>query len=311
MNTVTNERVNKPNILNKLLLLVLPMALVLGTMTGCEGPQGPDGPQGPQGSEGEIGPAGEDGSVIHAGTGAPSADVGVNGDYYLNQDTGELYGPKNDDGWGTPISLQGPAGEDGQHGADGQDGEDGSQIHSGTGSPNAFLGVVGNYYLDKDNFDLYGPKTDSGWGTPINLKGTANVMYSSWTEFEDSNWSSLQSIFSDFREYPVQAPQIDADIRNQGVVLVYVSFVCCSDVDPLPVVIDNDNKVRFDYIIGEIQIKRSNFPDATGDPGTIGSGNEFRYVIITGVVDAKSKISKDQIKKMPYKEVKKRFGIRD
>ena len=305
MNVTILKRAERINISKKLLLLALPVALIFGTMAACEGPQGPEGLQGPQGPEGPVGPAGEDGSVIHAGTDAPSADLGTNGDSYLDQNTGELYGPKNDDGWGTPINLQGPPGEDGA------DGEDGSQIHSGTGSPDASLGVIGDYYLDKENFDLYGPKTDSGWETPISLKGTANVIYSSWTEFETSNWSSLQTVYSDFREYPVQAPQIDDDIVNQGVVLVYISFACCSDVDPLPVVIDNNNKVRFDYLTGEIQIKRSNYPDATGDPGTFGSGNEFRYVIIPGGVAAKSKMSKKQLKEMSYQEVKKRFGIQD
>lgn len=180
------------------------------------------------------------------------------------------------------------------------------------GAPDASLGVAGDYYLDTSSYDLYGPKTESGWGTPINLKGTANVMYSTWTEFDSSNWSSLQNRFGvDYREYPIQAPQIDEEIRNWGVVLVYISFACCLDVDPLPVVLNNNNKVRYEYIIGEIQIERSNFPDATGDPGTFGSGNEFRYVIIPGGVAAKAKVSKDKLKEMSYQEVKQLFNIKD
>src|SRR5699024_6854400 len=117
-------------------------------------------------------PAGEDGSVMLTGKGDPKKDVGESGDYYLNRTTGELYGPKNDKGWGTPISLKGPPGQDGKDGKDGadgkdgqdgadgkdgKDGEDGSQIHSGTGAPAPSLGVNGDYYLNKDNFDLYGP----------------------------------------------------------------------------------------------------------------------------------------------------------
>lgn len=68
-------------------------------------------------------------------------------------------------------------GEDGQDGADGQDGEDGSQIYSGDGPPDSSLGQVGDFYLDKTNFDLYGPKftilnsNTAIWGSPINLKG--------------------------------------------------------------------------------------------------------------------------------------------
>jgi len=48
----------------------------------------------------------------------------------------------------------------------------GSQILSGEGIPNASLGSVGDYYLDKTTMNLYGAKTSEGWGTPLSLKGT-------------------------------------------------------------------------------------------------------------------------------------------
>lgn len=275
------------------LLLVCSMSIFIA----CEGPSGSEGPQGPEGPEGPVGPAGEDGSMIYSGSGTPGSDIGDNGDYYLNTDNGDFYGPKDESGWGSPkIDLQG---------------EDGSQIHSGTGAPDASLGAVGDYYLDKDTYELYGPKTDSGWGTPLDLKGTANVLYSSWVEFESSNWSALQTEFSmDFREYPVQAPQITEEIRNEGVVLVYVSWACCSYVTSLPDITDNTYKTYFEYVVGEIQIKRSFFPDATGDPGTYSTGNEYRYIIIPGGTSiGNSKVKKEDLKNMSYEEVKKRFGI--
>lgn len=40
------------------------------------------------------------------------------------------------------------------------------------------LGVEGDYYLDKSSYELYGPKINNGWGTPLNLTGgdgNANV----------------------------------------------------------------------------------------------------------------------------------------
>lgn len=150
---------------------LLTVLLVVGmAFSACEGPAGSEGPQGPEGPEGPVGPAGENGSMMHAGAGDPADNVGEIGDYYLNQDSGELYGPKNNDGWGNPIIVL--------MGEDGQDGADGSQIHSGSGTPDVSLGVEGDYYLDEDSYDLYGPKGDSGWGTPLNLKGAdgnANV----------------------------------------------------------------------------------------------------------------------------------------
>ncbi len=148
------------------------------TDSGWGSPTNLMGEDGQDGQDGADGQDGEDGSVIHAGNGAPSADVGATGDFYFDETSGDFYGPKTESGWGSPTNLMGEDGQDGQDGADGQDGEDGSQIHSGTGAPDASLGVVGDFYLDKSSYELYGPKTDSGWGTPLNLKGAdgnANV----------------------------------------------------------------------------------------------------------------------------------------
>lgn len=138
----------------------------------------PPGPQGEQGPPGQVGPAGTDGSMIHAGQGAPDAEIGNPGDFYLDLSNGHLYGPLMAEGWGEPVGLggteggQGPPGEDGEDGAEGQDGEDGSQILAGNGAPVDGQGSEGDYYLDKTNYDLYGPKTTDGWGTPINLQGS-------------------------------------------------------------------------------------------------------------------------------------------
>jgi len=145
-------------------ILTLLLILFLPAFVGCEGPAGPQGSEGPQGP---VGPAGEDGSMMYSGSGGPDASIGEIGDYYIDTDTGELYGPKDDSGWGNPIIV-----------LQGEDGEDGSQIHAGSGAPDASLGALGDFYLDKANYDMYGPKTESGWGTPVNLKGAdgnANV----------------------------------------------------------------------------------------------------------------------------------------
>lgn len=156
---------------------------ILIVTIACEIPSGLEGEQGPEGPQGPIGPAGEDGSMMYAGVGEPNEDIGDIGDYYLDQNTGELYGPKTSDGWGNPIIIL--MGENGADGEDGQDGEDGSQILSGDGPPDIFLGDTGDFYLDKANFDLYGPKSApppngqlGSWGSPINIRGAdgnANV----------------------------------------------------------------------------------------------------------------------------------------
>jgi len=160
-------------------------------MIGCSGPAGTEGPAGQQGPAGPVGPAGEDGSMMYASAGPPSADVGVNGDYYLNTITGEMYGPKDDSGWDNPIIV-----------LMGEDGQDGSQIYSGTGVPESTLGVVDDYYLDKSNYELYGPKTSNGWGTPLNLKGAdgnANVTRYLFPQHDFSAASDLELSIPDIQ----------------------------------------------------------------------------------------------------------------
>ena len=48
----------------------------------------------------------------------------------------------------------------------------GNTILSGTETPTATLGSIGDYYLRLPVYDFYGPKTAEGWGTPVSLKGT-------------------------------------------------------------------------------------------------------------------------------------------
>ena len=118
------------------------------------------------------------GNQILSGDGAPAASLGAVGDYYLNKTTMELYGPKTTEGWGTAMGLKGTPGDkgkdgtngkDGNNGNDGANGKDGSLILSGTTTPTASQGKKGDWYIDTQNKRLYGPKTESGWGTAINL----------------------------------------------------------------------------------------------------------------------------------------------
>lgn len=68
---------------------------------------------------------------------------------------------------------QGPPGEKGAQGEKGISGQNGSTILSGKIAPSTTTGVNGDFYLNLSNGDLYGPKTNDGWGNPINLKGPA------------------------------------------------------------------------------------------------------------------------------------------
>ncbi|NGP88235.1 hypothetical protein [Fodinibius halophilus] len=176
-------------------VLILFLIATLPLFLGCEGPageQGAQGPEGPEGPEGPVGPAGDDGSMMYAGSGAPASDIGSEGDYYLDTTTGEYYGPKENNGWGNPIMV-----------LMGQDGEDGSQFHGGSGAPDPSLGANGDFYLDKSNYDMYGPKTDQGWGTAVNLKGAdgnANVTRYIYPQHDFSTDPQFVAVFSSLTE---------------------------------------------------------------------------------------------------------------
>ena len=123
------------------------------------GPTGPTGPAGPQGDPGT------DGASILNGSGAPSAGLGVDGDYYLDTAVTRLYGPKTGGSWGAGVSLIGATGSTGPAGADG------STVLNGSGAPSGGTGVDGDFYIDTTANDLYGPKTAGVWGSGTSLIG--------------------------------------------------------------------------------------------------------------------------------------------
>lgn len=231
---------------------------------GPAGPQGEQGAAGPRGEQGPAGPqgiAGADGSTIYSGTGAPADGVGKEGDYYLDKADGSLYGPRTDQGWGAAVNLKGQKGDDGPQGPKGdtgaqgpegdtgapgpqgdpgpqgpkgdtgepgQNGKDGSQILSGASAPGSSAGSIGDYYWNASSFTLYGPKTASGWGSGVMLRGpkgdkggpgTANVLYSDWASFI---WQ-FNAPNSPTAQLEVAVPALTKDFfDNGGSVLVYL-----------------------------------------------------------------------------------------
>ena len=102
------------------------------------------------------------GSQILSGEGAPNTSLGSIGDYYLDKNAMNLYGAKTIEGWGNPISFKGTQGQAG------------SKILSGTVAPTT-QGNIGDWYIDTQNKNLYGPKTENGWGSGISLTGSNNI----------------------------------------------------------------------------------------------------------------------------------------
>jgi Collagen triple helix repeat (20 copies) len=65
-------------------------------------------------------------TMLLSGSGAPSASVGINGDFYIDTKTFNLFGPKANGKWPVPINLKGPTGLMGPQGVDGKTGSTGS-----------------------------------------------------------------------------------------------------------------------------------------------------------------------------------------
>lgn len=179
---------------------------------GPRGLAGLAGTDGQDGSAGEHGAPGAPGATILTGSGLPTDGVGADGDYYVDTQTAQLYGPKKSGTWPTTgTSLRGstgpagptgaagpkgitgsagptgstgptgvagptgPAGVDGVDGVDGADGADGSTILSGTSAPTAGDGSLGDFFLDSSTLTLYGPKIAGGWGAGTSIQGTQGI----------------------------------------------------------------------------------------------------------------------------------------
>jgi hypothetical protein len=292
--------------------------------TGATGAAGATGATGATGASGVQGPAG---SSILSGNGAPADTTGKIGDFYIDLTAIQLYGPKTTSGWGTSVSLKGTPGATGYEGTNGKAG---SQIYRGSGAPALSLGNAGDYYMDELNDSLYGPKTASGWGTGISLRGsqgpagTANVIYYSWTAFTPANWSAFDPT-SASRTYSISMPEITEDLFDEGVVLVYLncayyspSYISSQDMTQLPAnfynrVNGNKREMLEEHLQpGSLTLALADAQD-NGDPGTLFSITGppapiyymYRVIIIPGGVLGTG-IDPQQL---TYQQVCTRFNI--
>jgi hypothetical protein len=74
-------------------------------------------------------------------------------------------------------------------GTSGPQGGRGTGILNGTTAPNNSIGIIGDFFLNTTNMNLYGPKTDSGWGTPTDLVGSQELGYVHIQEVASASWS--------------------------------------------------------------------------------------------------------------------------
>ena len=117
---------------------------------------------------GPAGTAGTPGEKWFSGTGAPAGGTGIIGDWYLNDANGDVYEKTGASAWTLRDNLTGPQGVQGNPGTPGVVG---SKWYSGTGAPAGGTGVVGDWYLNDTNGDVYEKTGASTWTLRDNLTG--------------------------------------------------------------------------------------------------------------------------------------------
>ncbi|TKC07451.1 collagen-like domain-containing protein [Pedobacter frigoris] len=299
---------------------------LLSVMASC----GKDGSVGPQGSEGTPGIPGKDGAVMLSGNGVPATTLGNSGDMYLDKTASNLYGPKTGSGWGIPLGLKGSdgtPGSPGTPGATGPSGTAGSRILSGLTNPEATSGVLGDYYLNRTSGDFFGPKTALGWGTAINLKGTANVVASTWVDYNWNNTNAnTQKIMAHSIPTPIfnaiGYPNLQVFYNAGGVLLVYgrnygsshnVLFDYSFRNARYSLAVSHSAIPNYQFFISIESLNGANLLDT--EYSSI-RGNRFRYVLIPPgrQLDASAATLRNgqpDWSKKSYTEVKEILGIQD
>jgi len=220
----------------------------------------------------------------------------------------------------------GPQGPEGPQGIQGEKGEDGTTIYNGSGVPPASLGNVGDFYFRTGTTHFYGPKTASGWGTFINLRGpagpqgatgpqgpagTANVIYSGWVSFQQAQRDTLID-GTNLKVNHLPAPRLTQAIIDNGMIQVYMRFG--TTVLPLPYTSDagsgtgpaKTSTVSFIPRPGRLFLTRYTHDNTA----TVGFGSlQFRYVLIPGGVQANANLKNVNLES--YSEVKAALGLAD
>jgi hypothetical protein len=84
-------------------------------------------------------------------------------------------------------------------GTSGPQGARGTGILNGTSAPNNNIGIIGDFFLNTTNMNLYGPKTESGWGSPVDLSWKSGTWLCSYTRscfcnLEHNTWIRVYSL---------------------------------------------------------------------------------------------------------------------
>ena len=101
------------------------------------------------------------GTKIYSGSGAPDSATGLNGDYYLDTVSGNLYNKTSSGSWQLLMNIVGPQG---------MTGAKGSSWWSGMAPPSDGLGNDNDYYLNTASGNIYN-RTGGSWQILLNVIG--------------------------------------------------------------------------------------------------------------------------------------------
>lgn len=183
------------------------------------------------------------------------------------------------------CTKEGPEGPVGPIGPQGPAGGSGSTGPAGPAGPTGATGPAG-------------PQGPQG---PQGPAGTANVIYSAWTAYNTANWSAPTTFFGVLqRTYQVNTATITNAILDQGVVLAYYRFsgggtTAYQSPFTFHYIEPTGQILRHDVRLGIIEFVYHNLVNITTDPGTLGSANSYRYVIIPGSVGGGRGVNSEKV----------------
>lgn len=166
-----------------------------------------------------------------------------------------------------------------------------------------------------------GPQGPAGPTGPQGPPGSANVIYSAWTN--EGPWadSVMASIPGNAKRMLTTAPSLNQPILDQGVILAYIRWtVSGNNPTALPTHYFNGQSIEigFQPALNKM-IYYFFYPNA---PGTVppftglGSGAQLRYVLIPGAVAGGrlagvggTSYTPDQVRAMSYEQVCQAFNI--
>ncbi|MFT6970895.1 MAG: hypothetical protein ACJAXX_001462, partial [Roseivirga sp.] len=151
------------------------------------------------------------GKTVLNGEVDPNDTTGVDGDFYVNTNTLQIFGPKAAGTWGAGTAIigtdgingidgtngidgadgingsngvdgingidgvDGTNGADGIDGADGPNGQHGKTVLNGEVDPNDTTGVDGDFYINTSSLQIFGPKAAGTWGAGTAIIGTDGI----------------------------------------------------------------------------------------------------------------------------------------